>query len=103
MQKQCNTKNTLDGFLLLLDLLLDGVILQLEGENSTVTVGDSVEAVGCLVRVEECQLAEHKIAERTDVVLILQAGDDAVVEVEDVDAGEGGFHKGVEGLVCALI
>jgi hypothetical protein len=36
-------------------------------------------------------------------VLILQAGDDAVVEVEDVDAGEGGFHKGVEGLVCALI
>jgi hypothetical protein len=25
-------------------------------------------------------------------VLVLQAGNDAVVEVEDVDAGEGGFH-----------
>ncbi len=92
MQKQCNTKNTLHGFLLLLDLLLDGVILQLEGEDGTVTLGDSVEAAGCLVCVEECQLAEHKIAERTDVVLVLQTGDDAVVEVEDVDAGEGGFH-----------
>jgi hypothetical protein len=25
-------------------------------------------------------------------VLILQTGDDTVVEVEDVDAAEGGFH-----------
>jgi hypothetical protein len=25
-------------------------------------------------------------------VLILQTGDDTVVEVKDVDAGEGGFH-----------
>jgi hypothetical protein len=25
-------------------------------------------------------------------VLVLQAGNYAVVEVEDVDAGEGGFH-----------
>ena len=92
MQEQRNTQDTLNCFFLLLDLLLDGIILQLEREDGAVTVSDGVEAAGCFVRVENSQLGEHKVAEGADVVLVLQAGNDAVVEVEDVDAGEGGFH-----------
>jgi len=93
MQQKCNTQHTLHSLLLLLDLLLDGIILELEGDDGAEVVGDGVEAAGCLVWVEDNELGEHEVAEGADVVLVLQAGDDAVVEVEDVDAGEGSLHK----------
>ena len=92
MQQKCNTQHTLHSLLLLLDLLLDGIILELEGEDGAEVVGDGVKAAGCLVWVEDDEFGEHEVAERADVVLVLQAGDDAVVEVEDVNAGESSLH-----------
>ncbi len=92
VQKQRNAQHTLNGFLLLLNLLLDCVVLEFEGENCAETVGDGVEAAGCLVWIQNDEFSEHEVAEGADVVLILEASDDAVVEVEDVDTGEGGLH-----------
>jgi len=81
VQHKRNAQHALDGLLLLLDLLLDGVILELEREDSAETVGDGVETAGGFVLVEDYQLGEHEVAEGADVVLVLQTSDDSVVEI----------------------
>lgn len=45
------------------------------------------------------ELGEHEVAENTNVVIIFEAGNDAVVELLDGDGGEGGVEEGVEGFV----
>lgn len=102
VQEDGNTDNTTDSLFLLLDLLLDSVILEFDREDRAVAFGDGIETASCFVEVENDQFGDYEIAERTNVVFILKAGDDAVVEIEDVNTGEGSFHERVQSLVSAL-
>ena len=92
MQQKRDTEATPVCLLLLLYLLLDGVIFELGGKNRAETASDGVETTRGLIGIENDELREHKIAEGANVVLVLDAGDNSVEKVEDVDTGEGCFH-----------
>ena len=71
MEEHRYANDTADGFFLLLDLLLDGVVLELDGEDGTVAFGNGVEAAGCFVDIEDYEFGYHQIAQTADVVLVL--------------------------------
>lgn len=92
MERKRDTQAALDSLFLLLELLLDGVILELDGDDLAVAGSNGVETPSCLIWIEDDELGEHEVAKGANVMLVLKTGDDAIVEVYDVESGECGFH-----------
>lgn len=86
-----------------LNLLLDCILLGLGVEHGLEGVDEDVEPRRGVGGREVDEAHEHQGAEGSDVVVVRQAADDAVVEGGDVEEGEGGFQKGVEGFVGGLL
>lgn len=102
MERQGDAQTAFDGFTLLLEFLLDSIVLELDGDDLPVAIGDGIEASGGLFWIEDNKLGEHQVTERADIVFVLETSNNAVIEVDDVEAGESCFHKRVEGLIGTL-
>lgn len=84
------------------DLLFDSVFLWLEREHGRVSLGECVQVSLSFLGRDCDELGCHQVAHGTDILLIVDAGDDTVEQLSKVLAGEGGVKGGVEGFVGAL-
>lgn len=100
-------------FLRLLQFLLHRVLLRFEREHGRVFVRQDVEVALGFLRCERDQFRRHQVADRADVLFVVETGEDAVEEFRDgehvvvvavvVEAGEGRVEGCVEGFVGALL
>lgn len=96
-------EDTQGGFLSLFEFLFHGIVLGFEGQDVGVPLRKLIQVSLGLVRSEDGEFRRHEVADRADVLLVVNSGEDAVEEFGDVGAGEGGVEACVEGFVCALV
>ena len=90
------------GLLGFFQFLLDCVILGLERKDGAKALGDQIQPSHCLVRDKDNEFHQHKIAEHSDLVFVIETRDDSFKQIPGVDACNGSFHEGIQGLVSAL-
>lgn len=102
-QLAADLENAHRGFLRFLELLLDGVVLGLEREDPRVALREGIQLSLGLIRGKRDQFRGHQVADRADVLLVVDAGENTVEELAYVREGEGRVQGGIERLIGTLL
>ena len=86
----------------LIQFLFHGIFFGFERDNGSELFAQGIKTALGLVRCEGQEFCHHEEAEDFDIVVVGEAGEEAVVEVRRREAREGGVEESVEGFVGGL-